>query len=766
MIFKRLSGITVPFLSVLIMANFALQLSAKNNGFTIDRKNTRNLRIVVPQHPSSTEQEAATLLKKYLEKVTGIAMVIESENPDSSLHPEGIYLGHTRYAEKSYPLHSEKLGLDGYRIVCNNGYLFLLGGTRNGVIYATTAWLEDCLGCRKFGANEEFIPSKNDIHLADLDTTSLPAVNVRIVNGPMADEPSVKAWRRLTTIADDWRDGEWKGYYVHTFNRLVPPSKFYNNHPEYYGLINGNRRAYAQLCLTNPDVLKVVIDTLRQEMAAHPTVKFWSVSQNDDFEYCRCERCAKVDEEEGSPSGLILRFVNEVAKEFPDKTITTLAYSYTRHAPIKTRPSKNVMITLCSIEMDRSEPIRSSASGTSFVEDLMNWSNITNNLMIWDYEVQFTNYISPFPLFHTLQPNLDLFNKYGAKAHFQQCNIDRGVEFAELKMYVMSKLLWNTAINVDSAIHDFMRHYYGAASPFIQDYFDRIHQEEQATHQSLDIYGTPVAFANTLLTPELLSMYKTWFDQAETAVADNDVLLQRVKIARLPLLFAEMEIAKTDLFGERGWFTRENGVFEIIPEKSAILDSFYAICRRNNITHMNENGLTVELYRESTLRFVDVSVEGNLAFEKPVECNPEPDKRYYVKGPATLTNGVKGTENYRMNWLGWEGIDVSCTVDLGTIENVSSASISTMHYPNAWIIHPDSIACYISPDGVTFNWVGTVSPNKDLTKEPLIKNFLFDLEGKQARYVRFDITGSKRLPDWHTYVGNKSWVFVDEVIVK
>jgi hypothetical protein len=260
--------------------------------------------------------------------------------------------------------------------------------------------------------------------------------------------------------------------------------------------------------------------------------------------------------------------------------------------------------------------------------------------------------------------------------------------------------------------------------------------------------------------------YKSFFDRAESMMAWRPELLNRVKIARLPLLFAEIELAKSDLFGPRGWYQRTDGKFILRPEKSALLDTFTAICQRNNITHMNENGLTVETYRASTLRFIDVSVEGNLAFEKPVICNPEPDKRYYVNGPSTLTNGVRGAENYKTNWLGWEGVDVTCTVDLGQIKPVHSASISTMHYPKSWILHPEKVVCWVSENGVDFERIGEESTDPADPKEPLIRNFMFSLEGKTIRYVRFGLTGTKTLPAWHTYVGNKSWVFADEVVIR
>jgi hypothetical protein len=712
------------------------------------------------------ELQAADILKEYVRKVSGVSLIIHRDGSRSVETERKIHIGRTQGMLQRFGKSADTLGLDGYRIVIDTNVLYLFGGTRNGTVYAVTAFLEDVIGCRKFTAEEEYIPKLPDITMETTDTVSLPAVNIRIVNGPMAADSTVKAWRRVTTIADDWREGEWTGYYVHTFKRLVPPAKYFASHPEYYALINGVRKEYGQLCLTNPDVLQRVIDTLRQEMTAHPAVQYWSVSPNDDFEYCRCENCAKADAEEGCPTGLLLRFVNKVAEAFPEKNITTLAYSYTRKAPALTRPLPNVMITLCSIELDRKEAIEKEPGSAGFVQDLKDWNAICNNLMIWDYEVQFTNYISPFPLFHTLQPNLQLFNRYGAKAHFQQCNIDKGVEFAELKLYVLSKLLWNPDIDVDKVIDDFMFRYYGAAGPYVGNYFKRMHEAERETKQPLDIYGTPVAFAATTFEEARIAEYRNYFARAEKMVASQPVYTERVKIAELPLLFTEMEIAKSDLFGARGWFRRENGLFVIRPEKTALLDSFTAVCTRNGISHMNENGLTVETYRSSTLRFIDVSVEGNLAFEKPVVCIPEPDKRYFVNGPSTLTNGVRGAENYKINWLGWEGIDVSCTVDLGEKRTARVATVSTLHYPKSWIVRPDKVACFVSVDGESFEPIGELTSDPDVTEEPLIRNWDFKIEGKKVRYVRFDISGTRILPAWHTYTGNKSWVFVDEIIVK
>ena len=166
----------------------------------------------------------------------------------------------------------------------------------------------------------------------------------------------------------------------HTFTYLVPLAKYYREHPEYYALVDGVRRDVSwQLCLTNPDVLRIATEKVLELLAADPTAKMVGVSHNDNQRnYCRCERCAAVDAEEESHAGTELRFVNaiadEVKKRHPGVLVQTLAYQYTRKPPKLTRPRDNVVITLCSIECDRLRPFGSPKSADvnkAFVEDLL-----------------------------------------------------------------------------------------------------------------------------------------------------------------------------------------------------------------------------------------------------------------------------------------------------------------------------------------------------------------------------------------------------------
>jgi hypothetical protein len=66
-------------------------------------------------------------------------------------------------------------------------------------------------------------------------------------------------------------------------------------------------------------VQRIALETVMRWMEQNPNATIFSVSQNDNVAYCRCEKCAAVDAEEGSPAGLLLRFVNTIAAEAAKK---------------------------------------------------------------------------------------------------------------------------------------------------------------------------------------------------------------------------------------------------------------------------------------------------------------------------------------------------------------------------------------------------------------------------------------------------------------
>ena len=294
-------------------------------------------------------------------------------------------------------------------------------------------------------------------------------------------------------------------------------------------------------------------------------------------------------------------------------------------------------------------------------------------------------------------------------------------------------------------------------------YADRMEKELIRSGMILYIYEPPNNHAEGYLSAENLAEYNNLFDQAEAVVADQPEILNRVKVSRLPLQYAMMEIGKNDMFGPRGWYDERDGRFVLRQDMKETLEAFYRVCSANNISTLNERSLTPEIYYQSTLRFIDVKVEGNLAFRKAVTVSPPAAEKYAKGNPAVLTDGVQGAHDFSVHWLGWWGENAVITVDLEDMVNPEKIEIGTLWDGRSWVLHPASISCLVSKDDYTYFKLSTLKVSGDQQFEEVTRKFTFNPDVGEIRYVRFDIKGAGALPKWHASEGEPSWFFVDEI---
>ena len=683
---------------------------------------------------SAAENAAATILQRYLGDATGYAFPIARGK---------IRKGDIVLKERA------DLPEDAFRISLKEGSV-LLEGSGKALSYAACDFLEQEVGMNYWGGGEYDLPRVNTVTVRP--RTEIPVFRYRQCSHYLLrEDPLLRTWMRLEEPSDLFVDNLW----VHTCNRLLPASRYGAEHPEYYAYYGGKRHpgSASQWCLSNPDVLEIVCGTLDSLFHAHPEQSCISISQNDGSDtYCRCPACQAIMDEEGSPSGPILRFVNAVAERFPDKEISTLAYLFSVKPPKVTKPRPNVNIMLCDIDCRRQTSLPENPSGQEFMRHLKGWSAICNNIFLWDYGINFDNYLSPFPNLQTIKDNMVIFRDHGVQMHFSQINSSRGGDFAELRPYLVSKLMWNPSASLDSLERHFCEAYYGAAAPYILHYIHTLEGAAVATDVDLFIYDSPVSYKGNILQPALLKRYNALFDQAEATVAHQPLQLSRVRRTRLPLQYSALEIARTDI-------NRNN----VAVEKD--LDLFESRIREFQVPSLNERANSpldyCELYRKRYLS----SPEGNLAYGRPVTFTIEPSPRYAQLGLTALTDGLYGGAGYVESWVGWEGTDADFTIDLGAIKPIHEIGADFLRQIGAWVLEPKAVRFLVSDDGKDFRPFDYVhlEENRSGTIE------FTPVTGKgltKAHYVRIQVEGVKDCPEWHYGVGNPCWFFIDEVWVK
>jgi hypothetical protein len=496
-------------------------------------------RIALGRDASASEQWAAGELQHWLKEISGVEIPI-GEVAEGSPGPK-IIIGYNDLVREKTGAEVPADKDESFRY-CNKGPdIFIYGGKMRGTMYGVMSFLENEFGCRWYTPGVSVIPHKGRKVFDRFDHSETPGIKVRNAYYLGAFDPIWAARNKMNgSLSFRQQPGGVECYWgVHTYYQLVPPSEFYGDHPEYYSLIDGKRDySYGQLCLSNPDVLRIVTERIRKIMRENPGFLIYDISQNDWLNPCHCEKCQAIVKKEGSESGILIWFVNQVAEaieeEFPGKFIGTLAYQYTRTPPGNIRPRDNVVVRLCSVECCFSHDFRTGPENRSFLRDLEGWSAIAPNLYIWDYVVNFRHYMMPYPNFKVLQPNIQTFRENNIIGIMEQGASVKGGEFSELRTYLISKLLWDPDCNVENVIDDFMSAYYGRAGRYIRQYFDLL-QGCVTPKTHIHIFDD-LAFDEPIFSDQFISDSYEIFEEAKK-VADNEEILKRVEMASLPVLY-------------------------------------------------------------------------------------------------------------------------------------------------------------------------------------------------------------------------------------
>ena len=652
----------------------------------------------------------------------------------------------------------EEIRYDGFLIKTMGHRLFLYAREGKGLLYAVSHLAEQHLGVRFYTPEAVVIPRHNGFCLPQTDTVCNPSFAFRDVLYYYPNHSQAYAdFHGLHNNRD--LHSSW-GMFVHTFQLLIPPARYFDQHPEWFSETEGRRLRDGQLCLSNPEMLDELCRNLDSLMRLRPEAQIWSVSNNDNYNVCTCPRCRHLDSLYGGPSGTLVYFINQVADRFPNKTISTLGYQFTRQAPqSQIRPRPNVNIMFCSIECGRQEAIATANGEAQFRKDIEQWAEKTDNIFLWDYVGCFRNFWMPFPNLHVLQPNLQFFHNHGVRLMFEQgTGADNKTAWMELRTYLIAKLLWNVDADVDSLTRDFCQGYYGPAAQPMMQLYAHMHQSLIQSGQWLNIYGYPTDAREGYLSPSQIRHYQSLVADAYRRVGSDSLLRDRIRYFELSLDFAILELSMAEVSPDLSFSAH-------IDQMSALQERFVSDCQRFGISMMMEMGISPQEYRAHTQRYIQ-KIQPNLAQGRPVQLTHNSDSRYWAGGAQGLTDGMAGQLNYQERWLGFYGQPLEAIIDLGSRKKIHEVRADFFFFPLSWIFAPQTLEVYLSNNRRSWHRAGCLSgANPQSLALPDIQTYQFgDLRAK-ARYVKLVAQPLPAIPDWHRAAGKASWIFCDEIII-
>ncbi|WP_264564990.1 DUF4838 domain-containing protein [Flavobacterium sp. N3904] len=689
-------------------------------------------------------RKTAILLKSYLDQAFENSFRIESENKTNN-NPKIILTITANQNEEND---------NAFVIKSDENNLYLIASSEKNLRYAVYTLLETW-GFRKYTAKESFIPKLTQATFPK-NTTQVhkPSFEYRVLFYPDSYDEAFRDWHKLDWHIDDF------GLWGHSFYKLVSAKEYFKTNPEFFAYYEGNRNSES-LCMSNDTVVDIISEKMKQLILENPKAKFFSVSQNDDVIYCECDRCKVLNKKYGGPQGSFYYFLNKIAARFPDTKITTLAYLHTYRAPVNLKIEPNIYTLFCPIEMNRGKSIIEAPNNKAFLSILSNWSATSPHLYLWDYTVEFTNYLSPFPNFQTFSKNYKLFEQNQVKGLFVQGYADVPGDLYELRQYILAKIIWDTQTDVDAVTTDFLNGFYGNAAPFVKKYIDLLSQYQEKTNRYLDIYSDPIQSRNSFLTPEAMDQYDQIIDQAEKAVNKNPVLTKRILKLRLALEYVYFEQSKFYGKDKHGMFAGKNKDDGGKKLRERVLN-FTKNCNEFGIYELSEGGLTPDQYYEEWL-----SIEKNncnhLGENLEVRFLTPPAEEYKGKGSYGLVDGVRGYKNPAINWIGWYGINPEIGLYVQKLD-FNTIIINSLSDQRHWIFTPKTISLY----GLKKNKWELITQLKSgkLTEntEVNIKKWEFKSENFiQYEVLKIEVENQKELPYWRKRKNKKPMVMIDEI---
>ena len=559
----KLTTLLVIFASCAAMAAPSFMLSK-----------AKPMQIATSIDATPAEKTAATELHDYIQKLCGADCPVTNEK---DVRQPAIYLGWTEEARKAVGDLS-KLGAEEWVIRTDDGSLIITGGRPRGTLYGVYEFLEG-QGVVWPDETTEYVPTLPQIKFdRPVAIKDKPAIMGRSVySGFFAPSNAAKMFYLRNKMNHQIGFNETFGYSVamgspggcHTFHAYTRP-----DWPDEWFAMNASGKhprsvsgsGPGQLCLTNPELRKAMVERLKSFIAEDRKGKspdawprIYDISHNDCDGRCVCPECKALAEKEGGYSGPMIDFINyianAVAKDYPEILVQTFAYTWTLDAPKTIRPAKNVMVRVCKLGRefvpDGPDTLfpNTHPRNKSYYDNFLKWAAISENVAIWDYWIIYTkgSRVPPYVNPQSIQQDIKIYSEYNVKTMFVECENPINTSFTYFKYWFGLKMMQNPDTPYDKLATAFCKAYYGPAARPMRQYLDYLQLRENTADVCL---GTaPMTFRNLMgnaagvkipdilpyVDKEFLLKANSLLDEAERLATGNKACLEHIRHERIPV---------------------------------------------------------------------------------------------------------------------------------------------------------------------------------------------------------------------------------------
>ncbi len=506
--------------------------------------------IVVPGDASEAEKYAASEIRDYIRKTTGMDLKITGEGSPAIIVRPG------KFGPEEWLVKRE-----------TNGDLLITGGRPRGVLYGAYEFIEKGLGCRFLADDAEYVPKLEKLNLPDdFKLAGNPVFMRRYIYVGSGDvwqylQPFMSKLKQNGLPAGEkygWSFKYGRPWACHTY--YAYSKDFPKDKDEYFTLSAEGKRLRAidgagpgQVCLSHPEVRGSSGKTAffhrdrPQKLKPGEAVPMIYAVPKTTTGRLRLRKVLAVKKKfGGKQSGLMLDFTNyladEIQKDYPGIRILTPAYTTTEELPDGIKPSENVIIEIAQLDSEFStkvlrDVLRSleNPNNEKALARFKEWNSVSKELAIWDYWILYKECnASPYTNVSAISSNLRTYEKMGIRNFFVESEIALYTmpNFIDLRHYLGAKLMVDPRLNEREIIDDFMKHFYGPAAKPMTAYLDYLERRMKEEDRPL---GSIAPSARKYLDRQFFLDAEKFFSEAEKAAGNDPVLLSRIGQERIPV---------------------------------------------------------------------------------------------------------------------------------------------------------------------------------------------------------------------------------------
>jgi hypothetical protein len=425
--------------------------------------------------PSSAADErlAAEEIQKHVELISGATVEIVPAGANLAGRVP-IRIGAA--ADDRLDAEIRKQGSDpsAFALVVDEQGVSIRGLSSAGTLTGTYELLEQ-IGVRWFMPGELglVVPETKTVRLNPQRTIQVPSFPARNLQGVSAAE-----WERRMRLGGPYFPAS---HGVPGFG-LGGSQALCQEHPEWFSLIDGERKP-RQLCLSNPEVLRRAVQATKEYFRAHPEAEMMGIGANDGRGFCECEACRALDGGDYDPFGhfpsmtdryvwFFNRVLEGIEDEFPDKRLGFYAYSVYNRPPVKEKPDRRLvpavaLITLCRLH-GMENPVCPEKSYEEWI--IRQWGRLVPEVYYRGYWFNLADPGLPFHMIERIRREVPLGKELGIAGWRVESPYDWAASTPS--RYVASKLMWNSAADVDALMADFYEKFYGPAARPMRRYVE------------------------------------------------------------------------------------------------------------------------------------------------------------------------------------------------------------------------------------------------------------------------------------------------------